>query len=332
MMARYKNNHPETVIGQLPLFPTPYPGESFYSVLCRYHVRSGNVNNWHTIRQLFGYNTSLASTLLSPYHLEEVRNWIPEASGITVENMLRQNTAFPLYAITSFRFDIEDIRAIVVKRTKTGTYPRWIQTKLIHPSRHLRFCPTCASEQKQLYGESYWQILPQLEGVEYCPVHKTRIKNSTVSLLDIRHHFYPASEVLNSRSGILSENSDELQVWEPLFESEHDFFCKMASEMNWLLQNGNHYEGYSTLWNTYSVVLRKEYSHSTIPTIKIKQLKELGENYTRRNMLYQYFTGSCSSNDYDGFGEFNIYTMPIYAHVMLMVLLCGSCKAFYSSA
>lgn len=331
MMARYKNNHSEIVIGQLPLFPTPYPGESFYSVLCRYHIRSGNVNNWYTIRQLFGYNTSLASTLLSPYHLEEVRNWIPEATGITVENMLCQNTAFLLYAITSFDYDIKDILDIVVNRTKTSTYPRWIQTKLIHPSRHLRFCPTCASEQKQLYGEAYWQILPQLEGVEYCPVHKTRIRNSAVSLLDIRHHFYPASEVLNSSSGILSEISAELQAWEPLFEREHELFCKMASEMNWLLQNGYHYVGYPTLRNAYSRAFRTEDSPS-IPIEKIKQIKELDESYTKGDMLYQYFTHSCTSYAFDNCRELYAYSLPLYAHVMLMVLLCGSCKAFYSSA
>lgn len=26
----------------IPFFPTPYPDELWYSVICRYHIRSGN--------------------------------------------------------------------------------------------------------------------------------------------------------------------------------------------------------------------------------------------------------------------------------------------------
>ena len=37
----------------LTYFPTPYPGEWWYSVLCRYHVRSGNTCWKYTIQELF---------------------------------------------------------------------------------------------------------------------------------------------------------------------------------------------------------------------------------------------------------------------------------------
>lgn len=38
----------------LQYFPTPYPDELWYSVLGRYHVRSGNPNSATTLRELFG--------------------------------------------------------------------------------------------------------------------------------------------------------------------------------------------------------------------------------------------------------------------------------------
>ena len=31
----------------IPFFPTPYPDELWYSVICRYHIRSGNPCNAH---------------------------------------------------------------------------------------------------------------------------------------------------------------------------------------------------------------------------------------------------------------------------------------------
>ena len=38
----------------ISFFPSPYPDELWYSVICRYHVHSGNYCAKHTMRQLYG--------------------------------------------------------------------------------------------------------------------------------------------------------------------------------------------------------------------------------------------------------------------------------------
>ena len=38
----------------ISFFPSPYPDELWYSVICRYHVHSGNYCAKHTLRQLYG--------------------------------------------------------------------------------------------------------------------------------------------------------------------------------------------------------------------------------------------------------------------------------------
>lgn len=38
----------------ISFFPVPYPDELWYSVICRYHVRSGNYCAKHTMQQLYG--------------------------------------------------------------------------------------------------------------------------------------------------------------------------------------------------------------------------------------------------------------------------------------
>ncbi|MBQ1285260.1 MAG: TniQ family protein [Lachnospiraceae bacterium] len=75
-------------------FPTPYPGESLYSILCRYHVRSCNKNDIYTIAQLFGFRTSIRYTVLSPALLAYETGWLKELSGITMESLMNENTAF----------------------------------------------------------------------------------------------------------------------------------------------------------------------------------------------------------------------------------------------
>ena len=188
-------------VGRLPLFPSPYPGESIYSLLCRYHVRSGNVNDRYTIRQLFGYNSSLGSTLLSPYHLEKAKKWLGSGASISTETLLQKNTAFPLFSVTAAEYELSRICDMISGKVESTTYPRWVQIRLLHPSRRLRYCPECAAAQEKLYGEAYWQVLPQLDGVEYCPVHGIRIKNSTVSLEDIRRAAKTSSQNCSASNG-----------------------------------------------------------------------------------------------------------------------------------
>ena len=40
----------------ISFFPTPYPDELWYSVICRYHIRSGNPSVKYSIRELYGTN------------------------------------------------------------------------------------------------------------------------------------------------------------------------------------------------------------------------------------------------------------------------------------
>ena len=133
-MKGFKHTSNRKPPGRLPLFPEPYPGESFYSILCRYHVRSGNINDWYTSNQLFGYNSSLTSTLLTPFHLELVNHWLSPSSGIDSEKLLHSNTAFNLYAITAISRELERIRDVVNGNKPTASFPRWMHPRIIHPS------------------------------------------------------------------------------------------------------------------------------------------------------------------------------------------------------
>ena len=51
-------------------FPLPYPGESYYSVLCRCHLRSGNASSAYTMTQLFHHGIDLSKTILFPAYLD----------------------------------------------------------------------------------------------------------------------------------------------------------------------------------------------------------------------------------------------------------------------
>ena len=50
----------------LTWFPTPYPGELFYSVLCRYYMSSGIREHNIVKRQLFGSKSGIKMATLYP--------------------------------------------------------------------------------------------------------------------------------------------------------------------------------------------------------------------------------------------------------------------------
>ena len=82
--------------GCVPFFPAPYPGESYYSVLCCYHLRSGNASAIHTQIQLFGRGINLFQTLLIPVCLHLLNCRVLSDNSQDPRSFALKNTALPL--------------------------------------------------------------------------------------------------------------------------------------------------------------------------------------------------------------------------------------------
>lgn len=325
-MKGYKHNTNRKPPGRLPLFPAPYPGESFYSVLCRYHVRSGNINDWFTSNQLFGYNSSLTSTLLTPFHLEMAKHWGILESGIDPLKMLHQNTAYNLYTINVIPSELDRIKDVIEGNKTTESFPRWMHPRLINPSGFLRFCPKCAAEQMKIYGEPYWQVLPQIDEVEYCPRHKIRIKNSPVPLKSIGFHYHPAASVL-SKAVLRHARSTSTQEWDALFKREEEFFIKLSCNIDWLLKNGELYAGYKNLARSYNKLTRPVREQSWFQISKQK-LCDVLFGVSHNSDLYYYLKHKNPKQV--GSDSFYLYSLRLCSHVLVMTALCGTPKAFYN--
>ena len=325
-MKGYKHNTNRKPPGRLLLFPDPYPGESFYSVLCRYHVRSGNISDCCTSNQLFGYNSSLISTLLTPFHLEMAKYWFPEHYVTVQEKMLRQNTAYNLYAINAIQSELERIQDVVNGRKTTESFPRWMHPRTVNPAGYLRYCPECAAEQIKLYGEPYWQVLPQVDEVEYCPRHKIRIRSSVVSLKHIGFRYHPASSVL-TKDELRRPLNTCTQEWDALFNKEKDFFIQVARNIDWLLQNGEPYAGHKTMTRIYQKISWRKGAYSWL-CVNHKNLEAILCNLINSSHLTSYL----EHKNINLFAD-NVYSclcsLRLCSHVLIMTALCGTPKAFY---
>ena len=60
---------------------------------------------------------------------------------------------------------------------------------------YLKYCPVCAEEDRQKYGETYWHRSHQIRNMQICIKHNCMLESSSVSAKSERaFHFYPAEE------------------------------------------------------------------------------------------------------------------------------------------
>ena len=80
----------------LSFFPNPYPDELLYSLISRYHIRSGNTSPKITLQEIFNSQTTIATADL-PYNLGKLIENIKFISNNRVDELICKHTIFPFY-------------------------------------------------------------------------------------------------------------------------------------------------------------------------------------------------------------------------------------------
>ncbi len=178
----------------ISFFPKPYPDEILYSLLARYHIRSGNTSPKITLQELFNCRTTVATVDL-PSNLSSLIYKISFISNYQVEDLIYKHTLYPFYSVF---LPPERTSQVIesMKRDQGGDIHRraGIMASSITMPRYFRFCPNCLEEDLNNYGEAYWHRLHQSPGVLVCPTHGVLLQDSNLPLQGFnKHEFYAAS-------------------------------------------------------------------------------------------------------------------------------------------
>lgn len=227
-------------------FPTAYPDELLYSILARYHVRSGNISPKATLRELFGSMTVTATTDL-PSHLNALVQNLPPLSKHTVEGLIQKHTLYPFYAPFLFPGKAELVRRSMIEHSWGDIHTRaGIMASSVRTPSCLRFCPACFREEQEKYGEAYWHRLHQLPGVFVCPTHLTLLQDSSVAVRATnKHEFVAASE------DCCLPKLHQLTYQSNIFKH----LVGLAQDVEWLLDNAVTPEDTASLWERYKSLL-----------------------------------------------------------------------------
>lgn len=180
----------------LTFFPIPYPGEWWYSVLCRYHVWSGHSKHQSTIKELFdGKPKAAMGTLFPNSTVWQIVSQLPPQIG-DIRTVLLQHTLFPYY----IRFYTLEEKEKMLNQLSAGTSVTlthiWKATtkKVWQP----RYCPLCVVEDRKSHGECYWHTAHQIPLASCCEKHGCRLKYAGKENPRLSEFFYPLESVGHS--------------------------------------------------------------------------------------------------------------------------------------
>ena len=162
------------MIGYLPEL---YPDELVYSWLSRYLVHSGHRLHSVVLKEFFCKRSDNPSKEylgnLNDEAKKVIQEVIPLRDLILLHTMTRCARFLPLVekkeAMHRMEFEYCD--------------PHFLFPILIRSEEDawIRYCPACAQEDRDTYGETYWHRKHQLRGAKVCYKHGCLLEHSTVS-------------------------------------------------------------------------------------------------------------------------------------------------------
>lgn len=252
----------------LHYFPTPYPDELWYSVLCRYHLRTGNATSAATFRELFeGRDHAPLGSFLPNDSIYSIAKQLPEGT-LDIEDIALNHTLFKYI----FRFQPLEQKNHILSMTKHGKIDFPVKIATPYESMELKSCPVCMQEDMKRYGEAYWHLSHQIPYVSVCHEHRCR--------LITRKREY--KNALNNNF-ILPECCDTDSVNHDVSEVELAFTKMLTRYLELPLEAGPT-EGYSNLYEGllnagYGIIRRDKYYSLDLKRISKDLCDKFGEGF-----------------------------------------------------
>ncbi|THE13184.1 hypothetical protein E1I69_08785 [Bacillus timonensis] len=235
----------------IPFFPSPYPDETLYSIIARYHLYSGNLSYKHTILDLFGKKTRTNWYL--PSNINALVQNI-QITTLTADYIIDKHTLFPFFSSFLSNEKKSANRQNIIDGEGQNIYSDYgLIGSSIKATKPLTHCNLCMQEDIDRYGETYWHRVHQLPGVYVCPIHRIPLLTSLKQIeSSIQYQFIlPGEDIFDNTLG----RDYNQEIIEQLYE--------YAVQANWLLNqfeidiNSNFREKYSYFLEKNKFNIRK---------------------------------------------------------------------------
>ena len=160
-------------------FPDIYEDELFYSYLARAYERSGFIRYRDMAEEMFTVPLCRPTfEFIAP--IKPTVMDILKDRGLSTEIITIHHTMFPYYA--RFMDSERKLKAYDASCSMAGDYYNLLSVPKSRSSagNYARYCPLCAVEDRERYGETYWHRKHQMPYVSICPKHGCRLIESAL--------------------------------------------------------------------------------------------------------------------------------------------------------
>lgn len=179
----------------ITFFPNPYPDELFYSVIARYKVWNGILDNKTLLRELYGKVSVTAGRQL-PANFESLINNLPYTYAKKANELIMENTTFKFYTAFATKEISEKIFCSMAGNNGSNIYNTLgLSNNLVHIDTSMKYCEECIAEDRRNYGEAYWHLKHQFDGVLVCNKHNRVLKVLDKSIEKINRQEYLNLEI-----------------------------------------------------------------------------------------------------------------------------------------
>ena len=184
-------------------FPSIYPDELVYSWFCRYYVHSGCFSHKMALQELYCKKSDYLNKEfignLNHRAMEQINKIYP------LDELVLNHTMYPQYA-----------RFIPLEKKKEALYRLGHEPCDVHHlfcvlprnegEQYLKFCPMCAREDRERYGETYWHRKHQIRNMSICTKHKCRLMESSVPAKSEQSFtFSPAENYISDDEAVIEQ-------------------------------------------------------------------------------------------------------------------------------
>jgi len=187
----------------LAFFPSLFKDELLYSVLARYHKRSGNLSNKDSALDLFGKKKSYIIPDLTT-DIAILFERINPFLNSSIDEWINYHTLYNYYTNFTSKEIKQSVRDKMLDCCGNNSlhYSTGQMAGTVKEPRYFRYCPSCFDEDIQMHGETYWRTYHQLPSVFICLKHSVLLEDSSLLIRQGNSaFFYP-----NIENGIKSND------------------------------------------------------------------------------------------------------------------------------
>ncbi len=248
-------------------FPDLYPDELLYSACARYLDLTHYRNKALLSEELFGIKRA-AAWVLFPHRIEHLITNLPPNHSYTSDQLIDGHTALPFFSpFMNLERAWQAREDMKISQTRLIPNNTGASSGPVPLPMFLRFCPLCADEDRNQFGEYYWHRLHQLPGVEVCPVHEVWLEQSSARA---RQRSY-GSRYVSAEATVIACPPRNITKSVP----DHRALINIARDASWLVDQRELLPGGEAILSRYLKLYTKLGISTQSGIVRRGKLKEL---------------------------------------------------------